>query len=66
MPDDQASQSFSRMITQQLPPETRELWAAMADYFDRDGPEAVKNYLDAEKDRREGRVRSQLEQFEGS
>ncbi len=66
MPEEQAKQSFSRMITQELPPETRELWAVMADNFDRDGPEAVKSYLDAVRELREGNVRSQLEQFEGS
>ena len=35
----------------------------MADYFDRDGPEAVKTYLDAEKARLEGNVRRMLERL---
>ena len=66
MPDEKPNRSFSDMVTQQLTPETRELWAPMADYFDREGPEAVKTYLDAERDRLENRVRNLLEQFEGS
>ena len=63
MPEQQPSQSFSQKVTQQLKPDTRELWTPMADHFDREGPEAVKTYLDAERDRLEGNVRSQLEQF---
>ena len=35
----------------------------MADYFDREGPEAVKTYLDAEKDCLEGNIRNMIEQF---
>ena len=54
------------MVTQQLTPDTRELWAPMADYFDREGPEAVKTYLDAEMELLEGNIRHLLEQFKGS
>ena len=35
----------------------------MADYFEREGPEAVKTYLDAARDGLEDNVRSLLEQF---
>ena len=35
----------------------------MADYFERDGPEAVRTYLDAERDRLEGNVRGLLERL---
>ncbi len=63
MPANNSNRSFSEAVTQQLAPETRELWAPMADYFDREGPEAVKTYLDAERKRLEGNVRSLLEQF---
>ena len=63
MAEEKSNRSFSEMVTQQLSPETRELWAPMADYFNREGPEAVKTYLDAEKDRLEGNVRSLLERF---
>lgn len=63
MPEQQPSHSFSQKVTQQLTPDTRELWILMADHFDREGPEAVKTYLDAERDRLEGNVRSMLEQF---
>ena len=66
MPEGQSNHSFSQKVTQQLTPDTRELWTPMADYFDREGPEAVKTYLDAEKDRLEGNVTSLLEQFKGS
>ncbi len=60
------NQAFSEVVTQQLTSETRELWVTMADYFVRGGPEAVKTWLDAEKDRLESNVRSQLERLEGS
>ena len=55
--------SFSVAVAQHLTPDTRDLWAPMADYFDREGPEAVKTYLDAERERLESNVRSLLEQF---
>ena len=55
--------SFSEAVAQQLAPDTRELWAPMADSFDREGPEAVKTYLDAERERLESNVRSLLEQY---
>ena len=66
MAEDKSDHSFSEMVTQQLSPDTRELWAPMADYFDRDGPEAARTYLDAERDRLEGNVRALLEEFKGS
>ena len=66
MAEERSNHSFSEIVTQQLTPDTRELWAPMADHFDREGPEAVKTYLDAERDRLEGTVRSLLEQFKGS
>ena len=65
MADEKPNHSFSEMVTQQLTPDTRELWAPMAVYFDREGPEAVKTYLDAVRDQLEGSVRSLLEQFKG-
>ena len=64
MSEERVIQSFSWKVTQQLEPDTRELWTAMADYFNREGPEAVRTYLDAERDRLEGNVRSLLEQFQ--
>ena len=66
MTQEKPKHSFSEMVTQQLTPAVRELWAPMADDFDRQGPEAVKTYLDAERDRLESYVRSLLEQFKGS
>ena len=65
MPEEEPIYSFSEMVTQHLPPEDRELWAPIADYFDREGPEAVKTYLDAERDRLENTVRNLLKQFKG-
>ena len=66
MTEKESNLSFSDMVTQQLAPDIRELWEPMADNFKREGPEAVKTYLDAEKYRLESRVRSLLEQFKGS
>ena len=66
MSEERPSHSFIRGVTRQLPPDIRELWTPMADYFDREGPEAVKTYLDAEKDRLEGNVRSLLEGLNAS
>lgn len=66
MTEDKSDHSFSDIVMQRLSPDTRELWAPMADHFERDGPESAKIYLDAERDRLEGNVRSLLEEFRGS
>ena len=66
MADEKSTHAFNEMVTQVLTPDTRELWAPMADNFDREGPEAAKTYLEAERDRLESIVRSLLEQFKGS
>ena len=63
MPEEKSHRPFSETIAQHLAPETRELWTPMADHFDREGPEAVKTYLEAERDRLENSVQSLLEQF---
>ena len=63
MPEGKSNRSFSEKVARQLTPDTRELWDRMADYFDREGPEAVKTYLDTERERLESNVTSQLEQF---
>ena len=65
MAEEESDRSFSEMVTQQLSPDTRELWVPMADYFDRDGPEDARTYLDAERDRLEGKLRVLLEEFRG-
>ena len=65
MADEKTNLSFSDMVTQQLTPDTRELWAPMAEEFNREGPEAVKTYLDAARDQLEDNVRDLLEQFKG-
>ena len=65
MSEEKSNSSFSETVAQQLAPETRELWAPMADYFNREGPEAVKTYLDTERERLESNVRSLLEEFKG-
>lgn len=59
-----AAQIFSEMVTQKLDSETRELWQPMSDNFQREGPDAVKIYLDANLDRLKGRVSSLFEQFQ--
>ena len=66
MTEDNPKHSFSEMVSQQLTPDIRELWEPMADYFNREGPEAVKTYLDAVRGQLEESVRSQLEQYKGS
>ena len=63
MQEKQTIHSFNEAVAQQLATDTRDLWAPMADHFDREGPEAVKTYLDAERERLESNVRSLLEQF---
>lgn len=63
MPEEKSNRSFSETVARQLAPETRELWAPMVDYFNREGPEAVKTYLDAERERLESNVRNLLEEF---
>lgn len=63
MATERSTPSFSQKVTQQLSPDTRELWTPMADCFDREGPEAVKTYLEAVRDQLEGNVRNRLEQF---
>ena len=64
MPEDNPNRLFSEAVAQQLSLEHRELWTPMADAFERQGPEAVKLYLDAEKVRLENNVRELLDQFE--
>ena len=63
MSEEHSYHPFSQRVTRKLTPDTRELWTLMADYFHREEPEAVKTYLDAEKDRLEGNVRSLLVQL---
>ena len=63
MPADNPNHSFSEAVAQQLSLEHRELWTPMADAFDREGPEAVKLYLDAVKVQLENDVRHLLDQF---
>ena len=63
MPYENLNRSFSEQVAQRLTPEIRELWAPMADQFDREGPEAVKTYLEAERERLEIDVRDLLDQF---
>ena len=63
MPDDNTNQAFSEKVTQQLPPEARELWAPMADSFNSQGPDGVKVYLDATRELLENQVNDLLEQY---
>lgn len=63
MPDEHSNRQFSQLITQQLPHDIRELWMPMADNFDREGPEAVKIYLDAEQERLKGIIDDLIERF---
>ena len=63
MPDENLNRSFAERVAQRLTPETRELWAPMTDHFEREGPESVKTYLEAERERLESDVRDLLGQF---
>lgn len=65
MSNESPIRSFSELVTQQLAPDTRELWLRMADTFEREGPEEVKTYLDAQRDQLENNIRDRLEQFTG-
>ena len=58
---------FSELVGEQLAPEeqARNLWIPIAQEFDRDGPDAAKEYLDAERQRLEERVQNLLDQVEG-
>lgn len=62
MPADNPNRSFSEAVAQQLSLEHRELWMPMADAFSRQGPEAVRLYLDAVKVQIENDVRHLLDQ----
>ncbi len=66
MTEDKSNHSFSKMVSNKLDPDIRELWMPMADYFNREGPESVKTYLDAVRSQLEESVRSELEQYKGS
>jgi len=49
-------QQFSERVMRQLSPDTRGLWGPIADNFVRNGPDAVRTYLDSERDRLEDAV----------
>ena len=66
MTSQQANRSFIDTTAQQLNPDAKELWMPMADTYSREGPEAVKAYLDAVRDRLESNVKQLLEEFQGS
>lgn len=58
---------FTQHVTRQLPSEeevVRSLWMQVAEEFNRDGPEAAHEYLDAERQRLEERVQNLLDEFE--
>ena len=58
---------FSGLVGHRLTSEeARSLWIPMAQEFDRDGPDAAKKYLEAEKQRLEEYVKSLLNSIEGS
>ena len=58
---------FSELVRRRLASEekARSLWTPIAQEFDRDGPDAAKEYLNAERQRLENRVQSLLDQVEG-
>ena len=60
---------FSNLVKTRLSQhqdEARTLWVPLAEEFDRAGPDAVNEYLDAEKQRLVERVQTLLAQVEGS
>ena len=57
------NRSFSEIVAQQLDPDSGELWSPIAAQFEREGPEAVRTYLDAERERLENNVTDLLDQF---
>ena len=58
---------FSELVGEQLASqeEARTLWIPIAQEFDRDGPDAAKEYLDAARQRLEERVQNLLNEVEG-
>ena len=64
MSEETPNRPFSEKVTQQLSPDARELWAPLADTFEREGPESVKTYLDSEMERLGDRVTNLLEEFQ--
>lgn len=56
---------FSRVVGERLSSEeARELWEPVAQEFDRNGPDAAREFLNAEKQRLEEQVRRLLDEFE--
>ena len=57
---------FSDLVERQLAPqeEARALWIPIAQEFDRDGPDAAREYLSAEGQQLEGRIKELLQQVE--
>ena len=59
------SDRFSRVVGDRLSSEeARELWESVAQEFDRDGPDAAREFLNAEKQRLEEQVQRLLNEFE--
>ena len=58
---------FSELVGEQLASEeeARSLWMPVAQEFDRGGPDASKEYLDAERQRLEEHILNLLDQVEG-
>ena len=58
---------FSEFVGRRLASaeEARSLWTPIAQEFDRAGPDAAKEYLDAERQLLEERVHSLLDQVKG-
>ncbi len=58
---------FSELVGEKLASEeqARQLWIPIAEAFNRDGPDAAKEYLAAESQRLEGRVQNLINQFNG-
>lgn len=64
MPEETSNHPFSEAVLHRLSDDSRELWAPLADTFNREGPESVKTYLENELERLGARVRSLFEDFQ--
>ena len=58
---------FSELVVRRLASdeEARALWVPMAQEFERSGPDAAREYLNAEGQQLEGRIEELLEQVDG-
>ena len=58
------NREFAEMVELRLTPNARELWGPMAQEFLAKGPEAVKRYLEDQRQAHQAYINNQLKDFE--